>query len=225
MRVLVVQQQRDAPAGLLDAALAARAAGAETVSVDAGRGAALPAPGDAAAVAVLGSDASAIAPAPAWVEEQVGWLRDVVAAGTPVLGICFGAQVLARALGGGVRRLPAPQIGWIEAGTRDPARVPGGPWLSWHEDAVELPPGAELLAADAAGPQAFGRGAHLGVQFHPEVTPAIVEDWIAAYGHGRDLAGDVLDTGALRAATARHAGAAAGRAGRLFDGWLARAGL
>jgi GMP synthase-like glutamine amidotransferase len=224
--VLVVQHQADAPPALLADALAAR--GLSASLVDLGRGDALPARDPAhpaSAVVVLGSDASAIAPgAPPWIEDEVAWLRDLAAAGTPVLGICFGAQVLARALGGGVRRLPAPQIGWIDAGTRDAARIPAGPWLSWHEDVVDLPPGAELLAADATGPQAFARGAQLGVQFHPEVTPAVVDDWIAAYD-GRELAGEVLDVAALRAATARHASAAAQRARRLFDAWLAGAGL
>ncbi|MEA2340804.1 MAG: hypothetical protein QOG11_881 [Solirubrobacteraceae bacterium] len=221
VEVLVVQHQADAPPALLSGALAARRL--REVTVDLGRGEALPATGGRSPVVVLGSDASAVAPAPGWIEDEVAWLREVVAGGRPVLGICFGAQVLARALGGAVRRLPVPQIGWIAVGTTDPARVPDGPWMSWHEDVVEPPPGAELVAADAVGPQAYAHGRHLGLQFHPEVTPAVVEDWIGAYD-GRELAGDVLDVAALRAATERHAGPVAERAARLFDGWLARAG-
>jgi GMP synthase-like glutamine amidotransferase len=220
VEVVVVQHQADAPPALLWGAIAA--GGLQATTVDVGRGDALPAAAGPGAVVVLGSDASAVAPAPGWIEDEVAWLREVVAGGRPVLGICFGAQVLARALGGAVRRAPAPQIGWIAVGTTDPARVPDGPWMSWHEDVVEPPREAEVVAADAVGPQAYAHGRHLGLQFHPEVTPAVVEDWIGAYD-GRELAGEVLDVDALRAATARHAAAAADRAARLFDGWLARA--
>jgi GMP synthase-like glutamine amidotransferase len=46
-----------------------------------------------------------------------------------------------------------------------------GPWLAWNEGLIELPPGAELLAYDHVGPQAFSIRGHLGVQFHPEVKP------------------------------------------------------
>ena len=55
--------------------------------------------------------------------------------------------------------------------------VPDGPWLAWHNDEVVAPPGASVLAANASGVQAYRVGPHVGVQFHPEVTPEIVAGW------------------------------------------------
>jgi GMP synthase-like glutamine amidotransferase len=149
--------------------------------------------------------------------------RAADAAGLPVLGICFGAQVLAAALGGSVHRLERPELGWVTVETADAEHVPAGPWLAWHEDGFTLPPLAYELAANAFGVQAFCLCRHLAVQFHPEVTPAIVRDWIADdHGH-LDRAGTTR--AALDAATAEHAATAAGAAERLFDGFAARAGL
>jgi GMP synthase-like glutamine amidotransferase len=96
-----------------------------------------------------------------------------------VLGICFGAQALAAALGGSVVPLARPEHAWIELRAEDPSVIPPGPWLALHEDAVELPESGHELARNRFGPQAFGIGPHLGVQFHPEVTPAILARWVA----------------------------------------------
>src|SRR5206468_4243501 len=104
--------------------------------------------------------------------------------------------------------------------------VPAGPWLCWHNDFITAPPGAEVLARSARATHAYRAGAHLGVQFHPEVTPAIVEDWMRAEARGaeggppdrvgRDLARGGVDHDALRAKTAELAPAAACRAWGLF---------
>jgi len=218
--LLVLQHQDDAPVGLLGGLLAARAAAggaaARTVRVDAGE---LPAPSAASRIVVLGADASAVGTgSQPWVAEEVLFLRRAAFAGVPILGICFGAQVLAAALGGGVHRLDAPQIGWISVPSTDPQALPDGPWLSWHEDAVTPPPRSRVVAQDDVGVQAFAAGPHLGVQFHPEVTPAIVDGWIDA--DGRDLADRVYAPDELRAATAENAPAAARNALRLFGRWL-----
>lgn len=217
--LLVLQHQDDAPAGLLGGVLAARPdTTVHTVRVDAE---ALPA-GDAArpaAIVVLGADASAVGGgSEPWVAGEVAWLRRAALAGVPVLGICFGAQVLAGALGGRVHRMPAAQVGWVRTPSTDIQAVPSGPWLAWHEDAVLPPPNARVLARDELCVQAFTAGPHLAVQFHPEVTPAIVDGWIAA--DGRDLADRVYDPEALRAQTSEHAPAAAQAALRLFSRWL-----
>ncbi len=217
--VLVLQHQPDAPAGLLAGVLGA--APGVTVHTVAVADESLPAPGTARAVVVLGSDASVVAGGSApWIRDEITWVRRAALAGVPVLGICFGAQVLAAALGGDVHRLPAAQVGWVPVPSTDVQAVPGGPWLSWHEDAVTPPPNARVLARDDVGVQAFGAGPHLGVQFHPEVTPAIVDAWIAA--DGRALADRVYDPDTLRAQTAEHAAKAAPQALRLFSRWLAR---
>jgi GMP synthase-like glutamine amidotransferase len=136
-----------------------------------------------------------------------------------VLGICFGAQALAAALGGRVHRLPERELGWVTVESADPERIAAGPWLTWHEDGIELPPLAYELARNRFGVQAFCHCRHLAVQFHPEVDAGIVADW------ARGDAPPELDRAALLRATERHLPAAAAAAARLFDGFAARAGL
>jgi GMP synthase-like glutamine amidotransferase len=97
--------------------------------------------------------------------------------------------------------------------------VAAGPWFAWHEDAFSLPAGATPLGHTVVGLQGFGLGASTGLQFHPEVDPAIVAGWVA--DGGRALADEGIDAGALLAQTARQAPAAERRAMALFDALLA----
>jgi GMP synthase (glutamine-hydrolysing) len=109
----------------------------------------------------------------------------------PVLGICLGAQLLARAHGARIHRLPQPEIGFTvvrktAAGRNDPVfrDVPEAEYLmEWHEDTFDLPPGAQLLATgDGCVNQAFRIGrVGYGVQFHPEVTPDIIRGWVRSH--------------------------------------------
>ena len=140
----------------------------------------------------------------------------------PVLGLCFGGQALAAALGARVETAPVPELGWTEIETDDPDLVPPGPWLEWHYERFTLPPDAIEIARNDAATQAFVHGRHLGVQFHPESTPEIVAKWaehdaerLAALGHG--------DGSALIAATPEEREAARAAAFALFDGFLERA--
>jgi GMP synthase-like glutamine amidotransferase len=139
------------------------------------------------------------------------------------LGICFGAHLLCAALGGRVIRLPRAEIGWIDVASADDALVAGGPWMAWHEDALELPPLAYELARNPFGVQAFCHCRHLAVQFHPEVTPEILTRW--AREGSDDLRRWDVDRSQLVVAAAEHAPRAAEAAERLFDGFAARAGL
>jgi GMP synthase-like glutamine amidotransferase len=172
-----------------------------------------PDPRPATAIVALGSDRSVHASTDPWIARELEYLSGAHAAGVPVLGICFGAQALSAALGGTVSRAPAKEIGWIDVAGDDGF---GGSWFTWHEDVFTLPPGAEELARAASGPQAFAIGASVGVQFHPEVTTAIVDDWLA---DGRD---DVPDPEPIRRETARRIAAVRERAFALFDGIAAR---
>lgn len=140
-------------------------------------------------------------------------LRGAVAADVPVLGLCFGGQALAAALGAKVERAPTAELGWREITTDDPALVPAGPWLEWHYDRFTTPPNAIELARTADAPQAFRLGPHLGVQFHPEATVEIVTDWAHSDG--------VPDQ--APEATPEQRAAARAAAFRLFDAFLARA--
>jgi GMP synthase (glutamine-hydrolysing) len=123
-----------------------------------------------------------------WLEPETTWLRQLVARHKPVLGICLGAQLLARAGGAWVGRIPGgPEIGWCEVelteeGAADPVvgvlprRFEA---FQWHHYTYGLPAGAVELARSTACTQAFRLGdACWGLQFHPEVTASQIDDWI-----------------------------------------------
>lgn len=154
-----------------------------------------------------------------WVGAEEEMLRRGLDAGVGVLGVCFGGQLLARALGGTVSRSGAPEIGWAEVRSADPALVPGGPWFQWHFDLFTVPPAATLVAENDCAPQAFVQGRAMGLQFHPEVDPDLLEVWIAA-DTGGDIAGLGLDADELRSQTAARADDAARRLQRLVGGFL-----
>lgn len=151
-------------------------------------------------------------------------LKKRLAENRPTLGVCLGAQLMAKALGATVAPGPRAEIGWLPltlsaAGSVSVLRhFDGEPVFHWHGDAVTLPPGATLLAAtpDCAH-QAFTIGANiLGVQFHPEVTPQGLETWYV--GHYRGL-GDV-NVHRLREDAARFGPELRVRGARFLREWL-----
>lgn len=156
-----------------------------------------------------------------------------IAAGLPTLGICLGAQLIARALG--ARAYPAQQaeLGWTPltltpAGKAGPLRHLDGAHTSmfhWHGDTFDLPAGATLLASTpACENQAFTWGdAVLGLQCHPEIRAARFEPWLI--GHASELAAHRADVEALRADTARLGPALELAASRTFGAWLDDVGL
>jgi GMP synthase (glutamine-hydrolysing) len=214
---LVLEHEPDAPAALLAEWAAERGVAIEVVAA----GAPIR---DVAArpfVVTLGSEASAFDDTVPWLAAERRALDEALAAGVPVLGICFGAQHLSRALGGTVARAVRPEVGWLEIETFDAAAVPPGPWLQWHQDAFTVPPGGELLARSEVSAQAFRSGPHLGVQFHPEVTPAVVADWARSYPESVARADTTVE--AVLAGSAAFAADARGRAWALFDAFAAAA--
>ena len=104
-----------------------------------------------------------------------------------MFGICFGNQSMAHALGGTVVRSPVAEVGWHSVGTMHPDIIAEGPWMQWHYDVVTLPPGAELMAANDVGPQAWRIDRMFCTQFHPEVTETVVHRWSSGPG-GNELA-------------------------------------
>jgi GMP synthase-like glutamine amidotransferase len=183
----------------------------------------LPPPDSFDLLVVMGSVESATNHALAWIGPERQLVAEAAAAGIPVLGVCFGGQLLAQVLGGEVGRAIRPEIGWLEVETNDEARVPSGPWFAWHEDAFTTPPGADLVASTDVSGQAYVLGIHTGVQFHPEVTRGIVRHWVnEARAEDRIRPSEAEDL---------LAGFDAGGHGpedqtrRLFDGFVERAGL
>jgi GMP synthase-like glutamine amidotransferase len=121
-----------------------------------------------------------------YLESEMELIRQAVARRQPILGICLGAQLVARALGAAVGRNPTKEIGWYplrftEAAQTDPLfqGLPTETVFHWHGETFDLPPGAELLASsDLCRHQAFRVGEFVyALQFHLEVTPEIIADW------------------------------------------------
>lgn len=115
-----------------------------------------------------------------WISDEIAYARSLISLGVPALGICFGGQMLAAALGGTVSRAPIPEIGWLSVASSEPALIDDGPWLSWHLDRFTVPPEVPVLARTALANQAFLHGRTLGLQFHPEVTDAVLESWLGS---------------------------------------------
>jgi GMP synthase (glutamine-hydrolysing) len=114
------------------------------------------------------------------------WLAEAVRRELPLLGVCLGAQLLARALGAEVRAGEGPEIGFAPvevSDSEDPllgGLAPSTEVLHWHGDVFELPDGATSLASSARTEhQAFRIGNAWGVLFHPEADFALVEAWLA----------------------------------------------
>jgi GMP synthase (glutamine-hydrolysing) len=122
-----------------------------------------------------------------FLDREMELIRDAARRSQPVLGVCLGAQLIAQALGGRVYRSATPEIGWFQlrltsgaSADRIFSQVSASPTVfQWHNDTFDLPPGATLLAgSDACPNQAFRCGVNIyGVQFHPEMTADMIQDW------------------------------------------------
>jgi GMP synthase-like glutamine amidotransferase len=185
-RVLIVHHDHASPAGPIAGRFAAR--GFEVVDHLVVPASSFHAPGVTTTfpdfpkfdvVVLLGSPWSTYdALVGSWVVPEIEQLRRADAAGVPVLGICFGGQLLAAAHGGGVAASPSPEVGWAEVATDDAAVVPPGPWFQWHYDRWTLPPDATELARNPAASQAFVLRRNLALQFHPELTASSLAGWL-----------------------------------------------
>lgn len=139
-------------------------------------------------IVAMGSGWSTYWPAVAEpVASEAALLREAHRREIPVLGICFGAQMLSTALGGTVDKTLHPEIGWHEVEPTESfaaQRTQGilGPWMQWHYDRFSVPDGFSLLAASPAGPQIIHRDRSVGVQFHPEANESIVARWCEGTG-------------------------------------------
>ena len=201
MRALILQHEEPTPPGLVTQWLGGHGASVETFRIDVDDREVDPTRYDL--IVSLGSEFAAFDDTKPFVPREAILLRRAVDAEVPILGLCFGGQMLARVLGGEVYRSSDSEIGWLPVQSTDPEMVPEGPWFQWHFDTFALPLGATLLAETHVGPQAFVMGRSLGLQFHPEVTTDIMTDWVREYRH--ELDADGVDPDALLEETKRRA--------------------
>jgi len=201
LRVLIVQNEGESPGGLISQWLDEQGAHVDVLRIDVEDRDVDPR--DYQLLVPLGSEFPAYDESRPFVERSKVLLQRAIDEDVPVLGVCFGGQLLAKVLGGRAFRAAESEIGWIPVRSRDPELVSEGPWFQWHFDTFSTPPGARLIAETDAGPQAYVSGRHLGVQFHPEVTPEIMEGWVRTYRHELDDEG--VDPDALLEETERRA--------------------
>ena len=154
-----------------------------------------------------------------WIASEAAMVRDAHAAGVPLLGVCFGGQLLAHALGGSVSRSPSPEIGWYDLDSSRTDLVPTGPWFQWHFDRFRVPDDAREIARNRNASQAFVLGRTMGIQFHPELDEELLELWLA--GDGRDEIAELGHTAErLREATVHEVDGAAKRVNALVRGFV-----
>jgi GMP synthase (glutamine-hydrolysing) len=148
----------------------------------------------------------------AWLRQEEALLGELTAAGLPVLGVCLGSQLLARATGGTTSEMEEPEIGWYPVRLSDDARgdplmsglEPSFQSLQWHSCQFHPAPESVMLAESASCVQAFRVGERAwGIQFHAEVTLTDFESWLDSAGDGDKPA----DVSALRVQTRAGIGA------------------
>lgn len=123
----------------------------------------------------------------AWLERETDFLRRALIRGVPAIGVCLGAQMLARAAGAWVAPARSPEIGWHEVQLTAEGRAdrvlgvlePSITAFQWHRYTFGIPAGGTELARSDVCTQAFRVGDAWGLQFHAEVTESMVESWIA----------------------------------------------
>jgi GMP synthase (glutamine-hydrolysing) len=161
-----------------------------------------------------------------FLKDELNVIEAVVKQGTPVVGICLGAQALAAVLAARVYPGPQAELGWDELMLTDEGKasplgvLEGLRVLNWHGDTFDLPTGATRLASTPLTPnQAFAYGPKvLALQFHVELPQRDMERWLI--GHTLELAKNKVDLAKMREATARYAPPTNIASQTLFNSWL-----
>jgi GMP synthase-like glutamine amidotransferase len=213
LEILVIEHEREVPAALFGDWAQSRGHALRTVA--AATLTRWPDPGTLDVVVSLGSDSSIPEAREPWIAREIEFLRNAHERRVPVLGICFGAQALASALGGEVSRAARLALDWTTLDTYDDALISRGPWLRWHEDILTVPPAARELARGGSVPLAFVQESSVGLQFHPEVDAELAHAWIE--DSQRRLRERAVDLASLRRQVALAAPGAPARAHELFD--------
>ena len=200
MKVLALTHGDNVGPGVFEDAV--RAAGHELVERNVAR-AGVPDDGADAAIVLGGAMHPDQEDRHPWLGPELRFLERELERGTPLLGVCLGSQLIARAAGARVFRAAEPEVGWLQvdvtaSGSADPvaAALPKRfDAFQWHHYTHDLPEGAVELARSPVCTQAFRLGRAWGVQFHPEVRAEQVDSWLA------EDPDDIADPAALRAAT------------------------
>ncbi len=214
--ILILQHQSDDGPGNLAAWLDDHAMPYVVVDVAAGP---LPPPDRYRALAVLGSSRSAYETDEPWIRAEHEFVGACVEAGTPVLGICFGAQLLALVLGGGVHRMVQPELGWYDIAGDEPY---GGRWFVWHGDEISPPPDSAVVATSPRCVHAFIHGRHIGVQYHPELTADHIDYWLGTPRRRRSITDAGGNIEQILVSTPTFEPAAIAAAGRLYNQFFSR---
>ena len=169
----------------------------------------LPAPDSFDALVIMGGPMGVYETDPhPWLTDEIAFVRSVIDAGLPTLGVCLGSQIIAAALGAKVYPHSQKEIGWFPITLTDAGR--DHPFMKdlpntftpvhWHGDTFDLPTGATLLASSQATPhQAFAYQNHvLGLQFHVEYTLPAFDDFFNAVQHELTPAPFVQDAATIR---------------------------
>jgi GMP synthase-like glutamine amidotransferase len=157
-----------------------------------------------------------------WLLPELEKLKAAHNAGIPILGICFGGQLMARALGGSVAKAPKAEVGWFEIESNDKTLISTGPWFEYHWDRWQSPKGATEIAKSELANQAFVMGRTLALQFHPEVDPEVLEAWLSRQSGCVEITGEGVDLDQLRAQTNDQEAGSNARAAELIDAFLRR---
>jgi len=230
--ILLIQHADGEGPGALQPIL--EASGRPLTRVRAHRGERVPrSVGETAAIVILGGPMGVKdADRHPHLHDEIRLAEDALGRGVPILAVCLGSQILAAAAGARVYPGPAQEIGWFDVsltpeGRRDPilGGLPAeGPMFHWHGDTFDLPAGAALLASSRLyAHQAFRAGPRAwGVQFHPEITEEMVDDWAErALPHEAEAFGGAAGAETMRAAARRRVPALRERVEALGRAFLA----
>ncbi len=230
MRFLIIQHLSIEPPALIGEILCAAGHALHYVHID--EGDALPEnTADFSAVVIMGGPQSANDTHLAYIDNELRWLSKALADGMPMLGICLGAQMMAKAAAAEITRSPVRELGWYpvfptSASRNDPlfADLPstGLQVFQWHGETFSLPAQASLVATHPDVPQQVFRlkQAQYGLQCHVEVDESIIHTWIAAGDSERDALGEST-IAALHNETAQHLDAMRLFCRQMVKNWLA----
>lgn len=156
---------------------------------------------DISGVVIMGGPQSANDEHLNYIRDELAWVKKRIREGMPMLGVCLGAQIMAKAAGGSISASPEREVGWYSVHpTEDAASDPlfsslsteGLTILQWHGETFSLPDSATLLVThDRVPGQSFRLGrAQYGMQFHCEVDAPLIERWLAAGDSERTWLGE-----------------------------------